>query len=111
MTLPPLSEFAEKAEAWLDEHAERRGPGGELRWGVGSDNVAVFHNLTLEQERACIDELRAWQRLKSDAGYGSITLAGRVRRRRAARCLRGASSLDSSGCSSPHRTTRRSRSA
>ena len=48
-------------------------PAGELRWGVGSDNVAVFHNLTRDQERACIDELRAWQRLKSDAGYGSIS--------------------------------------
>ena len=73
MTLMPIAEYAEKAEAWLDEHAERRGPGGELRWGVGSDNVAVFHNLTRDQERACIDELRAWQRLKSDAGYGSIS--------------------------------------
>ena len=70
----PLAEYAEKAEAWL-ERARRaaRAPDGELRWGVGSDNVAVFHNLTLEQERACIDELRAWQRLKSDAGYGSIS--------------------------------------
>jgi alkylation response protein AidB-like acyl-CoA dehydrogenase len=72
-TLMPLDEYAQKAEAWLDEHAERRGPRGELRWGVGSDNVAVFHNMTFEQERACIDDLRAWQRLKSDAGYGSIT--------------------------------------
>ena len=69
----PLAEYAEKAEAWLDEHAERRAPGGQLRWGVGSDKVAVFHNMTREQERACIDALLAWQRLKSDAGYGSIT--------------------------------------
>ena len=23
----PIAEYAEKAEAWLDEHAERRGPG------------------------------------------------------------------------------------
>jgi alkylation response protein AidB-like acyl-CoA dehydrogenase len=67
------AEYAEKAEAWLSEHAERRSPEGELRWGVGSDNVAIFHNLTEAEERACIDELRAWQRLKSDAGYGSIS--------------------------------------
>jgi alkylation response protein AidB-like acyl-CoA dehydrogenase len=69
----PLAEYAEKAEAWLSEHTERRAPRGRLEWGVGSDNVAVLHNLTLDQERAVIDELRAWQRLKSDAGYGSIT--------------------------------------
>jgi alkylation response protein AidB-like acyl-CoA dehydrogenase len=69
----PLAEYVEKAEAWLSEHAARRGPEGAPEWGVGSDNVAVFHNLTQEEERACIDELRAWQRLKSDAGYGSIS--------------------------------------
>jgi alkylation response protein AidB-like acyl-CoA dehydrogenase len=68
-----LTEFAEKAEAWLEEHAERRAPQAEMRWGVGSDNVAIFHNMTFDEERACIDELRSWQRLKTDAGYGSIT--------------------------------------
>jgi alkylation response protein AidB-like acyl-CoA dehydrogenase len=68
-----LTEYAQKAEAWLAEHAERRRPSGELRWGVGSDNVAVLHNLTQARERARIDELRAWQRLKFDAGYGAIS--------------------------------------
>ena len=72
-TTSPIGEYAEKAEAWLSEHAERRAPQGELQWGVGADSVAVFSNMSIEQERACIEELRAWQRLKSDAGYGSIS--------------------------------------
>jgi alkylation response protein AidB-like acyl-CoA dehydrogenase len=72
-TVMPLTEYSEKATAWLGEHAERRGSSGELAWGVGSDNVAIFHNMSQEEERAVIDELLAWQRLKFDAGYGSIS--------------------------------------
>jgi alkylation response protein AidB-like acyl-CoA dehydrogenase len=68
-----LREFAEKAEAWLADHAPRRAPRGELRWGEGSDSVAVLHNLSPDEERARIGAGRAWQRLKADAGYGSIS--------------------------------------
>ncbi len=68
-----VAEYGEQAEAWLSERAGRRGPTSALRWGEGSDNVAVFHNMSATQERACVDDLRAWQRLKSDAGFGSIT--------------------------------------
>ena len=68
--LPYLTEYAERAAAWLEEHAERRAPAGAFRWGVGADNVALFHNLGVEQGWALVDEARAWQRLKSDAGYG-----------------------------------------
>ena len=32
-----------------------------MEWGVGSDNVAVFHNLTDEEERARLEATRAWQ--------------------------------------------------
>jgi alkylation response protein AidB-like acyl-CoA dehydrogenase len=72
-TAAPLTEYAEHAEAWLEDHAERRAPGGDLRWGAGSDSVAIFHNMTFGEERACIDELRAWQQRKFDAGYGAIS--------------------------------------
>ncbi|MFV0523480.1 MAG: acyl-CoA dehydrogenase family protein [Acidimicrobiales bacterium] len=71
--LMDLTEYTERAESWLGDHAERRPPDTEPGWGIGSDNVAVFHNLNPAEERACVDELRAWQRLKSEAGYGSIT--------------------------------------
>ncbi len=42
-------------------------------WGEGSDSVALFKNLTAAEERAHVDAVRDWQRVKSDAGYGSIT--------------------------------------
>ena len=70
-----LDEFIKGAEAWLEEHAQRRGQAvsRELRWGEGSDQVGILHNHTFEEERTLVDGARAWQQLKSDAGYGSIT--------------------------------------
>jgi alkylation response protein AidB-like acyl-CoA dehydrogenase len=68
-----LDDFLAGAESWLADVADPR-PAPQLnRWGEGSDRVAVFHDLTYEQERALIDDARQWQRLKSDAGYGSIS--------------------------------------
>ena len=71
--LPDPAEWAAEAEAWLEANAERRPPAEEFAWGVGSDNVALFHNLDFEAEKALIEDLKAWQRSKSDAGYGSIS--------------------------------------
>jgi len=68
-----LDDYVQKAERWLAARLERRPERSELRWGEGSDDVALFQNLTAAEERAHIDTLRAWQRTKSDAGYGSIT--------------------------------------
>ena len=68
-----LAEFLSQAEQWLEAHAPRRKPTTELQWGEGPDSVALFRNLSFEEERAHIDETRAWQQAKSDAGYGSIS--------------------------------------
>ena len=71
-----LQAFQDEARAWLDGHAERRegGSGDEdLQWGAGDDSVAVFHNLTLEEERRLHDDASAWQRTKFDAGFGAIS--------------------------------------
>ena len=73
MTTPDLESYVASARAWLDENAERRPPASSLAWGEGSDNVALFHNLSFEAETALIDAQRRWQQLKSDAGYGSIS--------------------------------------
>ena len=43
------------------------------RWGVGSDDVAVFHDLGDDEERELLDRAMAWQREKFDAGYGALT--------------------------------------
>ncbi len=68
-----LDAWTGAARSWLDEHVPRRPPAAEAEWGVGSDSVALFKNLSADEERAHVDALRAWQRTKSDAGYGSIT--------------------------------------
>jgi alkylation response protein AidB-like acyl-CoA dehydrogenase len=69
-----LEEFAAGAREWLAAHAQPRPAStGPTRWGEGSDNVSVFHDLTAEQERTLLDAAMAWQREKFDAGYGAIT--------------------------------------
>ena len=57
---------------WLEDHAARRSVDDPPAWGDGSDTVAVYRNLTFDEERAHIDAARKWQQFKSDAGYGSI---------------------------------------
>ncbi|MGW6458326.1 acyl-CoA dehydrogenase family protein, partial [Streptomyces sp. NPDC055078] len=71
--VPPLKEYLEEAAAWLRAHARPRPPRSDLRWGEGTDSVSLFRGTSLEEERAQLDAVRAWQREKSDAGYGSIS--------------------------------------
>jgi alkylation response protein AidB-like acyl-CoA dehydrogenase len=47
-------------------------PAGSDQWGVGSDDVSVFRDLSHEEEATQIVAIRAWQRTKFDAGYGAI---------------------------------------
>ena len=42
-------------------------------WGVGSDDVSVFHALSFDDERALLERAMRWQQVKFDAGYGAIT--------------------------------------
>lgn len=68
-----LFEWTRRARAWLGDQLGERPPPSLLRWGEGSDSVALFKNLSAEEERAHVDAVRAWQRTKQDAGYGSIS--------------------------------------
>lgn len=68
-TLPDLGQFTDEAHAWL---ADRAAPRTAATWGEGSDSVAVFENWTAEQERAHTDEIRAYERIKFDAGWGAL---------------------------------------
>jgi alkylation response protein AidB-like acyl-CoA dehydrogenase len=73
-----LAAFRRDARAWLELNAVLRDvqPADEdddvIEWGHGSDSVAIFHNLSDEDERQRLDAVRAWQRLRFDAGYGMI---------------------------------------
>ena len=61
-----VEEFAVAADAWL---ADQCAPAEHDRQ---SDDVAVFHSLPADAERALIREAGEWQRRKFDAGYGAI---------------------------------------
>jgi alkylation response protein AidB-like acyl-CoA dehydrogenase len=74
---PDLQHYADEAAAWLSANATpRRTSAGTGTWGVGSDDVSVFHDLTDDEERALLDRAMAWQVTKYDAGYGAIDWPG-----------------------------------
>ena len=45
----------------------------QLPWGVGSDDVSVFHDLSFDEERELLATVMAWQQERFDGGYGAIT--------------------------------------
>ena len=79
----PVSDLAQwraRAREWLRAHAQPPGGGPEVSGAVtsgaagdGLGSVAVFDNLTFEQEREQLAAAAAWQRAKLAAGYGAIT--------------------------------------
>jgi alkylation response protein AidB-like acyl-CoA dehydrogenase len=69
-----LEAFRAEAAAWLAQHLDPKPrTSGRREWGVGSDSVAVFHQLDFGQERDLLRRNLAWQQKKYDAGYGALT--------------------------------------
>lgn len=68
----PIAEFEREVRTFLDAHAKPR-PDVTLEWGVGSDTVGAFPELTLEEERAELDASRAWRRTLFEHDLGWIT--------------------------------------
>ncbi|MFM7536844.1 MAG: acyl-CoA dehydrogenase family protein [Acidimicrobiales bacterium] len=77
--LPDLEEFRLEARAWLERNAPARvvrtesEEDAEIAWGVGEFDVAVFYNLTEEEERTKLEAYRSWQQKKFDAGYAMLS--------------------------------------
>jgi alkylation response protein AidB-like acyl-CoA dehydrogenase len=69
-----IAEFREQARAWLAANAQPKSASA-TGWGIGSDGVAVFHDLDAEAERELIARLADWERRKYEAGYGALTWA------------------------------------
>jgi alkylation response protein AidB-like acyl-CoA dehydrogenase len=72
---PDIDVFRAEARAWLEANAARRAAVADpatAEWGVGSDNVAVFHALPEDVERDRLLACRRWQQAKFDAGYAMI---------------------------------------
>ena len=71
-----LDAYRARARAWLATRLKPRVPDsgdGIQPWGVGSDDVSVFHALSFDDERALLEGAMRWQQVKFDAGYGAIT--------------------------------------
>ena len=69
-----LPDFRAEASCFLEASGLPRRRRDE---GIGPDDgeldVDVFHNLPHDEEAGVLDELKAWQRTKFDAGFGAIT--------------------------------------
>lgn len=63
-----LSEFESRARAWVVENVARLG------FDRVDDpyDVAVFHDLGFDEEKALLDQHRVWQKVKLEAGYGAL---------------------------------------
>jgi alkylation response protein AidB-like acyl-CoA dehydrogenase len=64
-----LEAFRARAVAWLSSAAALRDETND----AASESVAVFHDLTAQEERALLDRVSDWQRRKHDAGFGALT--------------------------------------
>jgi alkylation response protein AidB-like acyl-CoA dehydrogenase len=71
---PPLGAFVDEARAWLDTHAPRISIDEDHDdRGESELDVAVFHALSAEEERALLERAKRWTQLKAQCGYHAIT--------------------------------------
>ena len=69
-----LADFRQRARRWLEDNASPRvaGPDAASAWGVGSDDLSVFHDVDAGEERAVLDRLVAWHQRKVSAGFAFL---------------------------------------
>ena len=70
-----LDAFVEQASAWLRQNAPPRcrQEGERPRvWGGGDFSVAVFHNLSFDEEKQVLNDLVAWNARKQPLGYHAV---------------------------------------
>jgi alkylation response protein AidB-like acyl-CoA dehydrogenase len=65
-------EFAAEAIAFLSAHGDRRLPEVHT-WGVGTEDLTIFHETTGAEEHAEVMAAKAWQRTKWQANFGWLT--------------------------------------
>ena len=61
-----LADFTETARKWFAGHLPPRGD-------AAARSVAIFHDLSHDQERALLERIQEWLRTKFDAGYGALS--------------------------------------
>jgi acyl-CoA dehydrogenase len=69
-----LDEFRDEVVTFLDANAERKAEvRKDLKWGEGTDDVALFEEVDREQELRELEVAKAWRAKRYDAGLGWIT--------------------------------------
>ncbi|HZC10317.1 MAG TPA: acyl-CoA dehydrogenase family protein [Mycobacterium sp.] len=68
-----MEDFRGECIAFLDANAPRRSGGGPPEWGEGSDAVAIFEELSEEEERAAVANAKDWGRRRAEAGLHWIS--------------------------------------
>lgn len=67
-----IDEFREQCLSWLQSESVPEVGMESLQWGEGSDDVSIFHGLSLEEESEVIEKGREWQQRRLAAGFGAI---------------------------------------
>ena len=72
-----VASFRARAETWLEARAARRAVVEEVdkAWGHGEFSVTVFHDTPVEEERAFLAQYQTWNRERTAAGFGAITVS------------------------------------
>jgi alkylation response protein AidB-like acyl-CoA dehydrogenase len=74
MTTESITEFRQRARAWLEQQAPRRTAEAPLAWGEGEFSVVVFHDASDEEELELLARYREWHARKVAAGFGAIAV-------------------------------------
>ena len=73
MTNLTLDEFKAEATTFLDGHAKPKPAATEFVWGQGDDDVALFEEVSREEEARQLADAKAWLGTKASAGLHWIT--------------------------------------
>lgn len=73
-TSESVASFRERARAWFESQAPRRGDEIVGGWGEGEFSVVVFHDATDEEELEVLHAYQSWHRAKVGAGFGAVAV-------------------------------------
>jgi alkylation response protein AidB-like acyl-CoA dehydrogenase len=69
-----ITEFRDRARAWLESQAPRHSGETERQWGEGEFSVVVFHDVSDEEELEHLERYKKWHDTKRAAGFGAIAV-------------------------------------
>jgi acyl-CoA dehydrogenase len=68
-----IDQFGDEVSAFLDANAPRKEAKRDFVWGEGTDDVALFEEISRERELAALEKAKDWRAARFDAGLGWIT--------------------------------------